>query len=38
MLTLVFIIYLYKDLIETIITNIKRSKLEKELKKKYKSK
>ena len=35
---IVFIIYLYKDLIETIITNIKRSKLEKELKKKYKSK
>ena len=35
---IVFIIYLYKDLIETIITNIKRRKLEKELNKKYKSK
>ena len=35
---IVFIIYLYKDLIETIITNIKKSKLEKELTKKYKSK
>ena len=35
---IVFIIYLYKDLIETIITNIKRRKLEKKLTKKYKSK
>lgn len=35
---IVFIIYLYKDLIETIITNYKRRKLEKELNKKYKSK
>ena len=35
---IVFIIYLYKDLIETIITNYKRRKLEKELIKKYKSK
>lgn len=35
---IVFIIYLYKDLIETIITNFKRRKLEKELNKKYKSK
>ena len=34
---IVFIIYINKDLIETIITNIKRSKLEKELTKKYKS-
>ena len=34
---IVFIIFLYKELIDTIILNYKRRKLEKELEKKHKS-
>ena len=34
---IVFLIFLYKELIDTIILNYKRRKLEKELEKKHKS-